>query len=360
MKRIVLSGYYGFGNAGDEAVLAGLIQGLRVHAGPEQLEIAALSINPGETAATHGIAAAHRYKNLLGPLARCGLLASGGGSLLQDVTSAHGIFYYLGVVRLAQMLGKKTMFVAQGIGPLTRPRSRKLTAFVANRLDAITVRDPASAALLREIGVTRPIAVTADPALLLVPTPARPVDGNDVGIALRPWRDQTDQLVETLADAYRASMPGISCHPLDMHDDTDASVSQAFLRSVASTSRPASDSRHAAAAQPGSGGYRNLLNAAAGCRMVIGMRLHALIFAAACSAPSVALAYDPKVNAFMEQTGQADAVYDIRAQNAEALAAILGRVWSEREARGAALTARLPELRAAAQKNADAAWSLME
>ena len=163
-KRLLLSGYYGYGNAGDEAVLAGLIAGFRAASADAVLSV--LSGAPSETRAAHGIAAVDRYRPaaLLPAIARCDLFLSGGGSLLQDVSSAHSIFYYLGVVKMAQMLGKKTMFAAQGIGPLTLPRSRKLVAAVAGKLDAITVRDPGSAALLREIGVSRPsIEVTADP-----------------------------------------------------------------------------------------------------------------------------------------------------------------------------------------------------
>ena len=191
MKRLLLSGYYGYGNAGDEAVLAGLVAGFRAVRPAEDLELVALSGSPAETEAAHGIAAADRYKPgaLLREIRRADLFLSGGGSLLQDVTSAHGIFYYLGVVRMAQAMGRKTMFIAQGIGPLKRARSRRLVRSVANRLNAVTVRDPGSADLLREIGVTRPpIEVTADPALLLgeAPPPAPPPQAGE-GRRINAW-----------------------------------------------------------------------------------------------------------------------------------------------------------------------------
>ena len=135
--RVALSGYYGFDNAGDEAVLSGLVKNL-YGCGIDMNCITALSIAPASTSADHGIESAHRYRpaDLIRTLSQCDLLLSGGGSLLQDVTSAHGIFYYLAVVRAAQLMGKRTMFVAQGLGPLIRPASRKLVAAVANKLDA--------------------------------------------------------------------------------------------------------------------------------------------------------------------------------------------------------------------------------
>ncbi|HEX5324797.1 MAG TPA: polysaccharide pyruvyl transferase CsaB, partial [Capsulimonadaceae bacterium] len=211
MKRIVLSGYYGFQNAGDEAVLAGLIMALRAARPENELEITALSIDPARTKLEHGINALHRYRTgqVLRAIGRADLVLSGGGSLLQDSTSAHSIFYYLAIIRLAQMMGKKTMFIAQGIGPLIRKRSRKLTASVANRCSAITVRDNASCELLREIGVKRPITVTADPALLLEPEQLGPPPDERCALSLRPWKNEEQALADRLAEAYAIALPHV-------------------------------------------------------------------------------------------------------------------------------------------------------
>ena len=361
MHTVTLSGYYGYGNAGDEAVLAGLVTALRARRTEEELEIVALSGRPAETEAAHGIRAADRYKPaaLLRALSRTDILLSGGGSLLQDVTSAHSVFYYLGVVRLAQMLGKKTMFIAQGIGPLLRPRTRKLVASIASRLDAITVRDEASARLLREIGVGRPpVEVTADPALLLAP--ARPVslDGEWVAVALRPWAGRDVPLAETVARACHAALPRARMMAIAMQPQKDSAIGEHFARlrhqegdgEVAGVSLARPDSLLVP--------LEPLLENLAACDMVIGMRLHALILAAACAVPAVALSYDPKVTAFMAQSGQADAVHDLAA-NTPDLAALLQRVWDARAARADALRTRLPSLRAAAQRNADVALGLL-
>ncbi len=355
MKHILLSGYYGYGNAGDEAVLAGLVTGSRASASAAEFTLTALSGNPAETRRAHGIEAVDRYRPsaLLPAIARCDLFLSGGGSLLQDVTSAHGIFYYLGVVKLAQMLGKKTMFIAQGIGPLTLPRSRKLVAAAANKLDAITVRDPQSAALLREIGVTRPpVEVTADPALLLSPTPAAARTGNTFGVALRPWHGQ-ETLAYDAAAACAASLSGKRPLLLPMQPASDTPVAAQFAaRWEQDAGLPAQF--------PAIDSLGRLLSSVAGCDMMVGMRLHALILAAAAGVPSVALAYDPKVTAFMESCGQGDAVYDLNAPNLNTLAALIGRVWGERAARAAALAAALPGLRTAATRNIGAALDLLD
>lgn len=350
-RRVLLSGYYGFANAGDEAVLAGLILSLR--AADPSIEVTALSINPAETERTHGVRAVHRYRPnaLLPALARTDLLLSGGGSLLQDVTSAHGILYYLGVVRVAQRLGKRTMFGAQGLGPLERVRSRRLVASVANRLDAITVRDPQSAALLREIGVTHPpIQVAADPALLLGPDTSTPQPGT-YGVALRPWRGQ-ESLAARLADACREALP--QAHPVlfPMQPQTDTGVGEQFASLLHQGQRADRVLPQA--------GLAALTRAMGECEMMVGMRLHALILAAAAGVPSVALSYDPKVAAFMAQSGQEDAVCDLSQDTETALPALVSRCWIARAEHAEGLRSRLPALRARAGRTAEAAVSLLK
>jgi polysaccharide pyruvyl transferase CsaB len=379
-RRIALSGYYGFANAGDEAVLAGLIQSLRAASGPE-LEIDALSINPAETTATHGVGASHRYqvKALMASLRRADLLLSGGGSLLQDVTSAHGIFYYLGVVRLAQILGKKTMFIAQGIGPLIRPRSRQMVASVANRLNAITVRDEESLALLREIGVRRPsMEVTADPALLLTADSYSPKlgsqgtnsspriggqggrvgNGGQISVSLRPWTQSAESLPEMVARACAAGALGAGVTAVAMQPQSDFAPMEQFAREWRQTSDQQAVSLPASADAPLP--LPDLLRAIGGSQMIVGMRLHALILAAAAGVPSAALSYDPKVGAFMRSTGQDDAVLDVRTAGQAALDDMIARVWRERDVRSERLHDVLPSLRAAAMRNAETALDLIQ
>jgi polysaccharide pyruvyl transferase WcaK-like protein len=98
---------------------------------------------------------------------------------------------------------------------------------------------------------------------------------------------------------------------------------------------------------------------AASAGLVIGMRLHALILAAANGVPSVALAYDPKIAAFMVQTGQSDAVFDIRDPDPGKLAHVIRQCWEQRAERAELLRERLPNLKAAANQNAEIAMGLI-
>ncbi|NLK01375.1 MAG: polysaccharide pyruvyl transferase CsaB, partial [Clostridia bacterium] len=141
MPRVVLSGYYGFQNAGDEAILYSIIKALR-KVSPD-IEMLVLSNSPSETSLRHGVEAANRWciKEIYSEIRKSDLFISGGGSLLQDVTGLKSLVYYLGIVFLAKLLGKPVMFYAQGIGPINSFIGRVLTKIAADRVDLITVRD---------------------------------------------------------------------------------------------------------------------------------------------------------------------------------------------------------------------------
>src|SRR5207247_740740 len=93
-----------------------------------ELEFAVLSVAPEATTQLHAVPAYHRARphDVLAALRRCDLFISGGGSLLQDVTSLNSLLFYLMQIRLARMLRRRVMIYAQGIGPLLRPAARRL------------------------------------------------------------------------------------------------------------------------------------------------------------------------------------------------------------------------------------------
>ncbi|MBP5094092.1 MAG: polysaccharide pyruvyl transferase CsaB [Abditibacteriota bacterium] len=287
-RKILLSGYYGFGNAGDEAVLSGILSSLS-----EALDgdITVLSSNPAYTLEHHNVSAVHRYKQLLPAVAGCDLLISGGGSLLQDATSKRSIYYYLAVLRLAQIMGKKTMIYAQGIGPVNSNAARKATAKAINKADAVTVRDTESAELLREIGVTKDITVVGDPALLVkaVPYTRRGY------IALAPRRWGADNLAE-IARGVKAAAEELGLDvialPMQKSEDTEVCESMGFATETSLES------------------VGEIKGFFASSAVTVAMRLHALIFAAGEGVPVVPVSYDPKVDAFARECGVEPLKYD--------------------------------------------------
>lgn len=205
MNKLVISGYYGFGNAGDEAMLLAMVDALR--AIDPQVEITVISGNPEDTRRRHEVAAVHRL-NLWGiakAICSSDLLISGGGSLLQDVTSGRSIFYYLGIMQIACLLRRPIMLYAQGIGPIRSKTARAFMKHIGNCIAGGTVRDEGSLTELAGLGVVTPnVTVTADPVLALSPVAAesgRAIieklglsgEGPLIGFSVREWqgRDHT-------------------------------------------------------------------------------------------------------------------------------------------------------------------------
>ena len=150
-KKIILSGYYGFANAGDEAVLAALCQILQERLPQAQLVV--LSAQPEQTAAALGVRAINRWDKaaLRAELQEAALFCSGGGSLLQDVTSVRSVWYYTSLLRLAQKQGVPTIVLAQGLGPLRTRLGCWLTRRALSRCRLLSWRDAASLRLAAEI-----------------------------------------------------------------------------------------------------------------------------------------------------------------------------------------------------------------
>jgi N-acetylglucosaminyldiphosphoundecaprenol N-acetyl-beta-D-mannosaminyltransferase len=354
--RVVVSGYHGFGNIGDEAVLAALIQQTREIA-PEA-EYVALSGDPARTVSVHGIGAIPRTSVavVVRELRRADLLVSGGGSLLQDATGRGSVPYYAGIMLLARMLGVPVSVYAQGVGPLNSGAARRLARLALSRASVITLRDPGSMELVRQIGVTKPQPVlVADPAFALEPEDAGDCEASlppcpRVMFALRPWPGADNReavyagVIQRVCNELGANVVLLAFQP-----DTDLAVASgiADLCEAGGCARPQVAAFH--------GSPRQALSTIAQADLVVGMRLHSLIFAASAGVPAVAIDYDPKVRAMAERTGYAHVV-SVDAPLEEIVQVVLD-AWEQRDKVRAELARRVPELKRQAREAARLALS---
>lgn len=316
-KRIVISGYYGFNNSGDEAVLKSILTALREVGEAEGLTIVpvVLSIDPALTSRLYGVEAVHRMKlgEVMRALRASDGLISGGGSLLQDATGLKSIPYYTGIIKLAQWLGKPTFIYSQGVGPVYRRLFYPLIRSAFRRCEYVSVRDAESAALLAAIGVARDrIEVVPDPVMGL-PLPAagaampqasaggfgadalaaaraagRPV----VGVSARFWRaDRAD--LDRLAAALERLRAERQAHLrfLPFYAPDDAEASRYVIARLGDAGDVSVSEAHADPQQ--------MLAEVSVCDMLIGMRLHSLIYAASQRVPLMGVSYDPKIDQFL-------------------------------------------------------------
>lgn len=308
MSKIVISGYYGFGNAGDEAMLTAMISSFRQLR--PQAEFTVFSGNPAETASRHGVKAIYRMNalDILRAVAGCDLLVSGGGSLLQTVTSERSLYYYLSVMLLGKTLGKPVMIYAQGVGPVKGSAARQAVRCIGNRLDLITVRDQGSLLELKSIGVSQtPVYVTADPVLSLSPSTldfGRQVlrqhgihqGGPIIGLSVREWKGMAHYKKVFAAAADQLATAGARLVFIPMQKpDVDAA-----MRIAAYMQQPAVVLKDEYSTE-------ELLSLVGNLDILIGIRLHALIFAAVMEIPLIGVSYDPKIERFLDSIEQSAA-----------------------------------------------------
>lgn len=295
--KIILSGYFGFNNAGDEAVLAALVQLIRHNL--RDVEIVALSADPEATAGRLGIGAVSRWDKqaVQREMAGAALFCSGGGSLLQDVTSVRSAYFYASQINLAAKMGVPAMVLAQGLGPLNTWLGRKIAANALKKCRILSWRDEKSLNLAGELGVSAlPNYQVCDPVLLW--QPEVPVEQSGaIGVALRPWRGLDVKAAAGLVRGLLAAGQPVRLIPLyyggDKGPGEDELLAAEINRELGAAAVPVcrANSPEQVAAE------------LAGCKFVVGMRLHALIMAAAAGVPALAISYDPKVDAFAESMG---------------------------------------------------------
>ncbi len=311
--KIVLSGFYGLGNTGDEAILKAIVDNLRSEL--DNPDITVFSLSPEQTAKEHGVKSVYRgwrrgNKEKIKALRHADLLISGGGGLLQDTYPTKFLFgplpYYLLIVFLAKLCRAKVMFFSQGIGPVTSTWGKILMKVFANMADFVTVRDEYSKEYLHSLGVTRPkTVVTADIVFAFQGTPdtsaydSLQLNGMEklVAVAPRPWFEQEDEYIEKMAWVLDKLIEQRNVTPVfvPMEPPYDTNISKKILAKM----------KHAESTKLlGEQFTPNQFHSFIGqTDLTLALRLHALIFAALSNVPHIGLSYDRKVESFLKRSG---------------------------------------------------------
>jgi polysaccharide pyruvyl transferase CsaB len=287
-SRVLLCGYYGEHNLGDDALLQVLLSQL-----PASLEPLVTAHDQAQVRERFGVATTDRrtLSGVLCSLGRCQALVLGGGSLLQDSTSFRSLVYYAVLILAARLQGKPVGLWGQGLGPLRRRRSRLLVRSLLPWVTAISWRDASSAGLARSWGVSGVLG--SDPVWGLAGPPWQGA-GGPIVLCWRPtpllaaeaWLPYL-QALERLAVASDRAVLWLPFHGAQDRALLDQLQLQSLMPpALAERSRLLSVTAPAEAME---------LFARAG--LVVAMRLHGLILAARAGAPVAALSYDPKVAA---------------------------------------------------------------
>lgn len=318
--NIVISGYFGYHNAGDELILASMISEIRARNADGGIVV--LSRDPRSTERAHAVRAVNRWNPVSAAraIAQADMLVSGGGGLFQDRTGSPGLYYYLAVIVLAKVLGKKVFVYAAGVNDL-KPDNRNAVARVLSWADRITVREEDSRDLLVAWGCTAPIIVTADPVLLNdVPaarqTPAQPC----VALVLRPplRGPGVSALLAAMADGLHRKL-GARIVLVPFYPAQDARYTESVGRAMQAPHEIIPWAHHS-----------ELFTIIAQADLVVSQRLHALILATLSGIPFIGISDDQKLGRFLREMGQLNIsrLHDI---NNDALLSAILEVWRLRD-----------------------------
>jgi len=389
MKIAIWGSYKGAeGNIGDEAILSGVLSALRTAQQPAQVSV--FSINPKGVTELHHVDAVRplpyglrsclasmrsgNFRDTLRVIQRCDILIIGGGQVLVEPISS-GIPWTLGcfvLASVARIYRKKIMLYGVGIGQLKNPLGRVLVRKIVESCKAVTVRDQASATRLKEIGILGTlIKVTADPVFCLRPssnleTDAKADDQIRVGLSLREWWHRPDMWPNlTMSERIRKQKEfldhieevclflhdqiGASYVGLPFYGPQDLPVLKEMKFRLGNKLQVIEDKLAPI----------DVLNRVGETQALIGMRLHSLIFAAINLKPMIALSYQEKTTAFMDEIGLPQLCHDVDNHDIESLKRKISYMWDCRASITQALGERIAILRAKERENLNTFLSLI-
>ena len=285
---VLLCGYYGEHNLGDDALLEVLLQQL-----PASTGALVTARDRQQVQERWGVATVDRgsLAAVLAALGRCRALVLGGGSLLQDATSFKSLLYYAALITAAWVQRKPVLLWGQGLGPLRRRRSRLLVRALLPLVSRVCWRDPDSAQLAARLG--RGDGHAPDPVWVSTPGQWR----GRGGPLVLCWR-ATPLLLQHGWQPYLQALERLAAEQdrqviwLPLHREQDTALLHQLQEQGLVGAGLLQRSRQVVALTP-----REAKAVFATAGLVVAMRLHGLILAAVSGAPCAALSYDPKVSA---------------------------------------------------------------
>ena len=324
-KKVLICGYYGYCNLGDEAMLSGLLKLLNKI--QPNLFPTVLSSNATRSKTLHSVNAINQGGNFIDKLLRLlGYIRSdyfilGGGDLLRDTAQTSIASSWLSALQKAIKFRCHTIVLGVSVGEIVRDETKKLIPELLNQVDYIGVRDVQSQLKLKNLGVQKAIHIVNDLALEALPenslkNTAREQQQINIGIAVRrlDYRGPSvnPQIYSNIAREIAAFVDSwVETHQIKVHMlpfqasktnqklDNDDYASSIEIKNL--SNYPEQFIVHQCFES-----VRDYTKVVEKLDFVIGMRLHALILSAGIGIPVIAIEYDPKVRYFMKEIGQMD------------------------------------------------------
>lgn len=325
--KIVIAGYYGKRNLGDEAILAAMVSDIQ--AAYPACDLVVVSWDPALTEQSLNVRSVSvgDVERQVQEVSGCDLAVLGGGGLFQDhyclrisnffKDTISGVPGYARIPLMAKMLGRKVLYFAHGLGPLFSKEAFDFSRWALSLADRMTVRDEYSyylATTLLQMPLSR-IDLGYDPALKLplqsqerirsILERHRLLNRRILLVAPRPWKPPAvfDCVMECLTRAIWRF--------LESHDDYAAvflpfQTGSGFEDDVAVCHRimdglPKDSVRLVDLGTD----WKDALALFQAADLCLGIRYHSLLFALRSATPAVGLLYDKKNEDLLREWGLA-------------------------------------------------------
>lgn len=288
MKKVLVSGYIGFNNFGDEAIFLALSSHLK----SKKCSVSALCNNENEVKKTYDVIT-YNYKKpfeILKAILLNDILISGGGSLLQNKTSNFSLIYYLFIIFLAKLFNKKVIIFAQGIEPINGKFFEFLTKTVLKMANFISVRDKKSQNLLNSWNIKTELL--SDPAYSLIENIEINQDKKGLIVQLRSFEGINDKFISNLADVIAKYYQG-EITVLSLQNEYDKDICLSFIEKLKKYNANAKFIPYQ--------GIKETIDVLNNAKYVISARLHGLIVSYALENKCFGLIYDEKIRTLCDE-----------------------------------------------------------
>lgn len=289
MKKILVSGYIGFNNFGDEAIFLALSKHLK-NLG---FKVSVLCNNKNEVQKTYNVLT-YNYKcpfEILKAIFLNDILISGGGSLLQNKTSNFSLIYYLFIIFLAKIFNKKVVIFAQGIEPIKGKFFEFITKTVLKMTNFITVRDKKSQNLLNSWNIKSELV--SDPAYSLIENiEINRQNKEGLIVQLRSFQGIDDKFISNLAEIISKYYKN-KIKVLSLQNDYDKDICLRFTEKLKQNNIKAEYIPYK--------GIKETIEIINNARYMISTRLHGLIISTALKTKSFGLIYDEKIKTLCDE-----------------------------------------------------------
>ncbi|NEZ64222.1 hypothetical protein D0962_15725 [Leptolyngbyaceae cyanobacterium CCMR0082] len=341
--RLLICGFYGHHNLGDEAMLVGMLCLLKRCLGPDYLHrVTVYSNDPDDTAKQHGVATLRnqfprrrreqwiKWAEHTLALWQHDFFILGGGDLLRDSPDREVATVWLGPLQRAMALGCQTIVLGISVGEVWKTQTQEAIVKTLNQVTLIAVRDQQSQKQLQQMGVIRPIHVISDLALQITSTQslsrsqialsqsASNGSALNIGISIRSLVGRSSELDADVEQSFYREMAKIIDYLIGTQGATVSLLPfQTHTPSDRAQRRPQDNDEDAIATvleqcqqrqninvYEAFDSVEQAINTLQSFDLVIGTRLHSLILAAGLGIPILAAVYDKKVSGFMTEIDQ--------------------------------------------------------